>query len=86
MEDNDKKRAAAAVGIALLLGVAALGFAIAAMQGDSLLTGDENANDNAAFNSDDPQEQHRFIDDSNLNIIEQPPAQEIQITEPDDLP
>ena len=40
MEDNDKKKAAA-IGIALFLTVAALGFAIAAMQGDSLLTGND---------------------------------------------
>ena len=55
MEDNDNRKKATAVAIALFLGVAALGFAIAAMQSDSLLTGD-NANDDAAFATVQPGE------------------------------
>ena len=82
MEDNDNRKKATAVAIALFLGVAALGFAIAAMQSDSLLTGD-NANDDAAFATVQPGVNHLEIDPSDLNPIDDPHVQDVQITEPD---
>jgi len=61
MEDDDRrKKRAAVVVIGLFLAVAALGFAVAAMQGDSLLTGD-NAND-TAFDAADNEDRQADTD------------------------